>query len=264
MTTDNTTPPPRKTLTLKLNANAPIPEQLQEKLKQIKETYLAPPLPKKPVPPKKKKVTPPPVKEVPLTKAEKKQKKKEEDRLAREAAKKAIAIRHEKEQKAIQEQAQQLRFNKMKEALAWLQETYPLCFNMFEPKPLKLHIEKDILSELPEGLTFSRVHVREALGYYSRRPKYRATLSQATHRYNLQGEAVEEVIPDHQQIAATKLALHMERREKMKAEKKAKYEAWLERKKKREDFLLKKKKKNGTMALKNPTSELKGDKIKEE
>ena len=28
----------------------------------------------------------------------------------------------------------------------------------------------------------------------------------------------------------------MERREKMKAEKKAKYEAWLERKKKREDF----------------------------
>jgi hypothetical protein len=50
----------------------------------------------------------------------------------------------------------------------------------------------------------------------------------------------------------------------MKAEKKAKYEAWLERKKKREDFLLKKKKKNGTMALKNPTSELKGDKIKEE
>ena len=72
MTTDNTTPPPKKTLTLKLNANAPIPEQLQKKLKQIKETYLAPVPQKKSVPPKKKKVTPPPVKEVPLTKAEKK------------------------------------------------------------------------------------------------------------------------------------------------------------------------------------------------
>ena len=175
MTTDNTPPSPKKTLTLKLNANAPIPEQLHEKLKQIKETYLAPVIQKKPTPPKKKKVTPPPVKEVPLTKAEKKQKKKEEERLAREAEKKAIALRHEKEQKAIQEQAQQLRFDKMKEALTWLQETYPLCFNMFAPKPLKLHIEKDILSELPEGLAFSRVHVREALGYYSRRPKYRAT-----------------------------------------------------------------------------------------
>jgi len=50
MTTDNTPTPPKKTLTLKLNANAPIPEKLQEKLKQIKETYLAPVPQKKPVP----------------------------------------------------------------------------------------------------------------------------------------------------------------------------------------------------------------------
>ena len=86
MTTDNTPPPVKKTLTLKLNANAPILEQLQKKLDQIKETYLAPVPQKKPVTLKKKKATPPPVKEVPLTKAEKKQKKKEEDKLAREVA----------------------------------------------------------------------------------------------------------------------------------------------------------------------------------
>ena len=76
MTTDNTPSLPKKMLTLKLNTNAPISEKLQEKLKQIKETYLEPVPQKKPVPPKKKKVTPPPVKEVPLTKAEKSKRKK--------------------------------------------------------------------------------------------------------------------------------------------------------------------------------------------
>jgi len=54
----------------------------------------------------------------------------------------------------------------------------------------------------------------------------------------------------------------MERREKMKAEKKAKYEAWLERKKKREAFLLKKKKKNDPATGGKLTVKLAEDKIK--
>ena len=74
---------------------------------------------------------------------------------------------------AIQKEAKHKRFEQLKLALTWLQETYPLCFKAEEPIPLKKRIEKDIFSELPEGLPFSKVSMREALHYYTSSPQYR-------------------------------------------------------------------------------------------
>ncbi|MBW8309952.1 MAG: ProQ/FinO family protein [Candidatus Paracaedibacteraceae bacterium] len=82
-------------------------------------------------------------------------------------------------------------------AFDWLLRTYPHCFSKENPKPLKLKIEKDIFAELPENLAFSRLHIREALGFYTRWSNYKEILAKSTHRYDLRGNAVEEVLADH-------------------------------------------------------------------
>ena len=204
----NKTHPPRKNFSTTTGKNPPVQGQLQEKLQQIKDLYV------KSSPSSKQKI------------------KKSEKQLSLEKMKKDKALRHQKEQAHHQKEAAQERFQKMKQALEWLCEQYPLCFNSYEPKPLKRRIEKDILATLPEGLPFSRLHIREALAYYTKRPKYRDTLATATHRYNLEGEVVEEVIPDHQQLAATQLDHYNTRKKQILAEKKKKHQEWKERQKK--------------------------------
>ncbi|MBW8309215.1 MAG: ProQ/FinO family protein [Candidatus Paracaedibacteraceae bacterium] len=81
----------------------------------------------------------------------------------------------------------------------WLLSTYPQCFSEENPKPLKLKIEKDIFAELPKNLVFSRLHIREALGFYTRWSKYKEVLAKSTHRYDLQGNAVEELLASHKE-----------------------------------------------------------------
>ncbi|MBW8309221.1 MAG: ProQ/FinO family protein [Candidatus Paracaedibacteraceae bacterium] len=93
-------------------------------------------------------------------------------------------------------------------AFEWLLRTYPQCFSEKNPKPLKLKIEKDIFAELPENLPFSRLHLREALGVYTHWSKYRAVLAQSTHRYDLWGNAVEELLASHKTHAQQQFQKH--------------------------------------------------------
>lgn len=165
MSTDNNTFSPKKTLTLKFGDKAAVPGQLQEKLQKIKEIYFSNPSLGKSTSSEKA------PKPQPLNKIENKQVKKGNTNKTLAQEKKEKAAIHIKQQREEQQQARKLRFDKRKQALTWLQETYPLCFNSYEPKPLKLHIEKDIFSQLPEELLFPRLYLRHALSYYTSRPK---------------------------------------------------------------------------------------------
>ncbi|AIK96284.1 ProQ/FINO family protein [Candidatus Odyssella acanthamoebae] len=95
-------------------------------------------------------------------------------------------------------------------AFDWLLRTYPQCFSEENPKPLKLKIEKDIFAELPENLPFSRLHIREALGFYTRWFKYKEVLAKSTHRYDLQGNTIEELLADHKAHAQQRNNLEKE------------------------------------------------------
>lgn len=112
-----------------------------------------------------------------------------------------------------QQEAKQKRFLQMKSALDWLIQTYPACFSWREPKPLKRRIEKDIFTNLPAELPFSRLSIREAVAYYTRSMKYKQALIDNSHRYNLQGEQVEAILPEHQQLAQNQLTELMARQE---------------------------------------------------
>lgn len=203
---------PRKKLSLNFGDQDNIPTQLQEKLQKIKDLYdksQAETISETPKNVKEKIIAP----------------------LSKEQEKQAKAIQHEKAQQALKKEAKQLRFEKIKQAVDWLCTQYPLCFSKENPKPLKRHIGKDILgNELQTDLPFSRLNIREAIAYYVKSPKYLEVLSTATHRYDLQGQQVEEVMPEHQQLAAEQLDAFLERRQQLKTKKKEKQMAWNKKK----------------------------------
>lgn len=216
MMTKNSLPPPKKTLSLNLD-DSKDSTKLQQKLQQLKDFY-ANGMPaveesdktKKNVSSPASRLTNEPVspRQKPAAGAE------VVDKSSKDSTLPDVA--------AIQKEAKRKRFEQLKLALTWLQETYPLCFKAEAPVPLKKRIEKDIFSELPEGLPFSKVSMREALHYYTSSPQYRTNLMTATHRYNLQGDVMEEVTPAEQQLAAEQLALFTEKK-KQWAEKKKKF-----------------------------------------
>ena len=193
---------PRKKLSLNFGAEEKLPTQLQEKRQHIKALYE-----------KASSENMAPVKE--------EVKKETVVALNPEADKKAKAIQHEKDQQALKKHAYRQRLEKKKQALDWLCEQYPLCFNKDEPKPLKRRIEKDVLaSNIPADLLFSRLNIREAIAYYVSSLKYRKTLITATHRYDLQGQPVEEVTIEQQEFAQVQLTEYAERKKKFESAKK--------------------------------------------
>jgi len=77
--------------------------------------------------------------------------------------------------------------------LAWLCETFPDCFDLSNPKPLKKHIEMDIFIHLSQEKRFSKRSIRGVLAFYVRQNKYHKTLLENQHRFNLAGIPSEEV-----------------------------------------------------------------------
>jgi ProP effector len=116
-------------------------------------------------------------------------------------------LKNDQDVKKLQMEARRKRFEQLKLALDWLVENYPLCFNKENPRPLKKRIEKDIFIDLPEGLSFSKISLREALHYYTSSSQYRQNLIDASHRYNLQGEAGEEITENEKQLAQEQLTI---------------------------------------------------------
>lgn len=190
----------------------PSPSQLQEKLQQLKDFYEQGQTPIQRHPPKKKTrnyIDSQKSKGLPLQKNPKGAVEKDDKQAS-------ISTR------SIQQEAKRKRFLQMKLALDWLVDTYPLCFSKSDPKPLKRHIEKDIFTNLPQDLPFSRLSIREAIAYYTRSPKYRQALINSSHRFDLQGEQVEEIKPEHQQLAQEQLIAFAEK-QKMHAENKKRF-----------------------------------------
>src|SRR3990167_5679334 len=87
----------------------------------------------------------------------------------------------------------------LKEAVKWLALKYPKCFNLENPKPLKIGIEKDIIKE---GLWPHPYKVlQKALAFYVYSPLYQNALLQETKRYSLEGTHLGEVTSQHKEMA---------------------------------------------------------------
>lgn len=196
----------------KSSSATPSASQLQEKLQQLKNFYEQGQMPVQEKPSKKERPNSVISQNSKVSRSQKNQK---------ETIEKANKQTFD-ETKNIQQEAKRKRFSQMKLALDWLVDAYPLCFNKDEPKPIKRHIEKDIFANLSQELSFSRLSIREAIAYYTRSPKYRQALINNSHRYNLQGEQVEEIRPEHQLLAQEQLIIFAEK-QKVRAENKKRF-----------------------------------------
>lgn len=114
--------------------------------------------------------------------------------------------------RAKEEEEQKEKREKNQQALAWLETTFPNCFNRKNPKPLKRHIEIDIIPCLPEAISKSRL--RQALRVYTSQSAYHKAVVEGEYRYNLEGQQEEALEASHKEFSKTFL------RQKQKVSKK--------------------------------------------
>ena len=88
-----------------------------------------------------------------------------------------------------------------KRTLILLCERFPQCFNLSSPKPLKKHIEADIFLQLPKDGSISRRSIRIVLAFYVKQNAYYKALLENSHRFNLEGLAIEEIESSHKEYA---------------------------------------------------------------
>ena len=86
-----------------------------------------------------------------------------------------------------------------------LAKTYPQCFNLKNPKPLKKGIIEDILKQ---GLwTDSKTSLRSTLTFYVASPSYHRALLQEKFRYNLDGKRVVKIAEAEKEFSKQRLSL---------------------------------------------------------
>lgn len=135
------------------------------------------------------------------------------------------------------------KIQRIKTALKWLCNHYPECFNLLDPKPLKLKIEQDIYQDLnltsntqgqlqqqqqeqqkedqqtdttiaPSDVP-SKKSIRDAIGYYTRNIRYHRAVLMAQYRIDLQGhETLDDPITQHQRDHAQKIIAIVEAKKK--------------------------------------------------
>lgn len=113
---------------------------------------------------------------------------------------------HLQQQKQKEKEAKQNKKKAIKETLTWLYEHFPDCFNLETLKPLKLNIDKDIYPYLEQEGALSKIKVRVALKYYTSNLDYLKALINGTHRYDLEGQQIEEITQEQKAFARVKLA----------------------------------------------------------
>ena len=113
--------------------------------------------------------------------------------------------REGKEQAQKEREARQKKREGIKVTLAWLYEQFPSCFNQNELKPLKLNIDKDLLPFLEKENSPSKAKLRDALTYYTNNIHYLKAVINGTHRYDLDGQQVEEITQKQKDFAHDKL-----------------------------------------------------------
>lgn len=116
----------------------------------------------------------------------------------------------EKKHKAIELHKQQKEhaITFYKQHFSYFSTLYPNCFNE-TPKPLAIGIDKAITAEeakKPEEEQITQKVVRRFLAKYTRSVAYKEAMQSAgSNRINLQGEEVENVTPEHAEIARKSL-----------------------------------------------------------
>lgn len=75
-------------------------------------------------------------------------------------------------------------------------ELFPNTFSINERKPLKIGISKEILGLMKEGGWGSGLALRKALNWYVNRQAYHKAILDHAHRFDLEGNPVEEITPD--------------------------------------------------------------------
>ena len=95
---------------------------------------------------------------------------------------------------------------------------HPDCFEMDNRKPLKIGIKKDILALYPD---MDKDVLNSALCRYCHGASYLNAMQSNTHRIDLNGKEVSEIIPEHSANAANELKEWKEMEESLAAKKKA-------------------------------------------
>lgn len=107
-----------------------------------------------------------------------------------------------------------------KKTLMWLCETFPECFSLSAPKPLKRHIDADIFLHLSTDNAPSKRSIRTVLAFYTKQKKYHKALLDNPQRFNLEGFVGEEVQLLHKEYAKTVLEERKSKRAFLKQENK--------------------------------------------
>ncbi|HAR55325.1 MAG TPA: RNA chaperone ProQ [Idiomarina baltica] len=104
------------------------------------------------------------------------------------------------------------KLTKSKDVIAYLAEQFPNCFSLQgDAKPLKIGIFEDLAKRLEDDEKVSKTRLRTALRHYTNSWRYLRSVKTGTERVNLDGEAVEKVLDEHQQHAAEALKESKER-----------------------------------------------------
>jgi hypothetical protein len=107
--------------------------------------------------------------------------------------------------------------NRIRTAQQWLGEAFPAVFDFVSPKPLKRRIEEDVFQHLPAHLTLTQV--RQGLRAWISRTVYLKAVVKEEWRYNLAGEAVEEIDEAQKEYSRQQIQLKQEKRVIRQAEK---------------------------------------------
>lgn len=83
----------------------------------------------------------------------------------------------------------------------WLYKTYPDLFLKERNKPLKRHIDKDILAAFGDKPPVTKRMLKKALSHYVYSYPYMNGVLAATGRYDLKGEFVEDLTDEHKTFA---------------------------------------------------------------
>ena len=118
-------------------------------------------------------------------------------------------IELEKKQKAVElhNQQKEQAIALYNQYFSYFSNLYPNCFSQ-TPKPLAIGIDKVILAEEAKNSEEERISqkvLRRFLAKYTRSVAYKEAMQSGSARINLQGEEVENVSPEHIEIARKSL-----------------------------------------------------------
>lgn len=105
---------------------------------------------------------------------------------------------------------------KIEETLKWLTRTFPQCFNLQNPIPLKRKIEHDIFFYLPNNNSLSKKSIRKALTFYTYNEKYQTAVLKGIYRFDLEGKTVERISSRHKEFARNKISFWNSRKSRAK------------------------------------------------